>query len=61
MTKERGRLIFTRGALLVDGYVHGLWRLRKGELELELFEPLSRTDAKAVKDESERLVEFAAR
>ncbi len=61
VTKERGRRIFTRGALLVDGYVHGLWRLRKGELELELFEPLSRTDAKAVKDESERLVEFAAR
>ncbi len=60
VTPEQGRRIFTRGALLVDGFVRGAWRLRKGELELELFEPLSRSDAKAVKDERERLVEFAA-
>ena len=47
------------GALLVDGFVRGAWRIRNLELDLELFEPLSRTNAAEVKDESERLVEFA--
>ncbi len=59
VTREQGRRIFTRGALLVDGFARGAWRIRKGELDLDLFERLSRKDARAVKDESERLAEFA--
>ncbi len=60
VTPEQGRRIFTRGALLVDGFVRGVWRFdRRRELELELFEPLAREDAAAVRAESERLVEFA--
>jgi Winged helix DNA-binding domain len=61
VTPDQGGRIFTRGALLVDGFVRGAWRTRNGELELELFEPLSNKDAAAVKDESDRLVEFATR
>jgi hypothetical protein len=61
VTPDQGRRIFTRGALLVDGFVRGAWRVKDGELELELFEPLSKKDAAAVEDESERLVEFAIR
>ena len=57
---EQGKRIFTRGALLVDGFVRGAWRIKNRELELELFEPLSRKDAAAVKREGDRLVEFAA-
>ena len=60
VTPEQGKRIFTRGALLVDGFVHGAWRMKNRELELELFEPLSKQDAAAVKAESERLTEFAA-
>ncbi len=61
VTKDQGRRIFTRGALLVDGFVRGAWRLNKQRnVELELFGPLTRADEAAVKDERERLVEFAA-
>ncbi len=60
VTKEQGRRIFTRGALLVDGFVRGAWRFKQGELELELFEPLSKAEAAAVNEERERLLEFAA-
>jgi hypothetical protein len=61
VTPDHGRRIFTRGALLVDGFVRGAWRIKNRELQLELFEPLSRQDAAAVKEESERLVQFARR
>jgi hypothetical protein len=62
VTPDQGKRIFTRGALLVDGFVRGAWRFDKQRaLELELFEPLSRADARAVKGESARLVEFATR
>jgi hypothetical protein len=59
VTPEQGKRIFTRGALLVDGFVRGAWRVKNDGLQLELFEPLSRKDAGAVQEESERLVEFA--
>ena len=44
----------------MDGFVRGAWRFRNRELELELFEPLSKKDAAAVKREGDRLVEFTA-
>lgn len=56
--------VFTRGALLVDGFVRGAWRAARGGgdpgLELELFEPLGAADAEAVGAESERLRRFLA-
>ncbi|HEX3605383.1 MAG TPA: winged helix DNA-binding domain-containing protein [Candidatus Dormibacteraeota bacterium] len=56
--------IFTRGALLVDGLVHGAWRVRRARdtatLELELFAPLHGADAAAVTAEGERLLDFLA-
>jgi hypothetical protein len=58
VSREHGKRIFTRGTLLVDGFARGAWRVKDGELDLELFEPLSKKDAAAVKREGDRLVEF---
>jgi hypothetical protein len=50
---------------LVDGFVHGAWKIeRTGEvatLRIEPFEPLSKADRVALEDEGERLVRFVAK
>ena len=45
---------------LVDGRVAGTWRYADGEVRLEPFEPLARTDRAAVEDEAHRLTAFHA-
>jgi hypothetical protein len=56
--------IFTRGALLVDGYVTGTWKLARerggAALQVELFGRLSRGARAEVLDEGAKLLEFAA-
>jgi hypothetical protein len=56
--------IFTKGGLLVDGFAVGRWWLaakpkKVRNLIIELFEPISRKDMKAVQEEGNRLLLFA--
>jgi hypothetical protein len=44
--------------LLVDGFVRGTWRVERGELRVEPFEPLPKADAAAVDAEGEKLLAF---
>jgi Winged helix DNA-binding domain len=48
--------------VLVDGFVHGTWKIekarRKATLVIEPFEPLLKADRDAVAEEGERLVRF---
>src|SRR4051794_470789 len=48
-----------RRPLLIDGEVRGWWKIERGSVEVDPFEPLSMRDAAAVRDESERLLAFA--
>lgn len=61
---EHRERVFTRGALLVDGFVHGAWKIerqrRVATLRIELFRPLDRVDLDEAVDEAERLLTFAA-
>ena len=43
---------------LVDGQVAGLWRVEKGKVVLDPFDPLPRTVRRELEDEAERLAEF---
>jgi hypothetical protein len=56
--------VFTKGALLVDGFVRGSWQIagRRGTatLAIELFEALPEPDRTAVAEEGARLLAFAA-
>ena len=56
--------VFTRGAVLVDGFVHGAWKVarRRGSavLQVELFLPLSPSDYAALTEEGSALLTFAA-
>ena len=56
--------IFTRGGLLVDGFARGYWDIVRekasARLQIELFEPLSKTEEATVAEEAERLLGFAA-
>ena len=56
--------VFTRGALLVDGFTSGAWKItrttRTASLAVELFRRLPRHEQAAVSDEGERLLDFAA-
>src|SRR3982074_1424509 len=60
---DRSR-VFTRGALLVDGFTSGAWEItrttRTASLAIELFARLPRHEQAAVSDEGERLLDFAA-
>jgi hypothetical protein len=49
-----------RPPLLVDGEVRGWWKIERSTVKIETFEPLSKRDAAAVRDEADRLLEFAA-
>lgn len=61
---EHRERIFTRGALLVDGVVHGAWRVTRqrgvATLELELLAPLETADLDATSAEATRLLGFLA-
>ncbi len=56
--------VFTRGAVLVDGFVRGTWAVRRerdtAALIVEPFAPLARSDRTALADEGERLLTFLA-
>lgn len=64
LTPEQGRRVFTRGALLVDGFARGAWTIRTvrgtATLRVELFSALGRTERVEVEEEGVRLLEFAA-
>lgn len=53
-----------RGAILVDGFVHGIWRIERGKvaasLSIEPFAKLGRKDRGVLAEEGERLLRFAA-
>ncbi len=56
--------VFTRGALLVDGFVRGCWTIGRSRgaatLRVEAFEPLAGHERDAVAEEGEKLLAFAA-
>ena len=49
-----------RPPLLIDGEVRGWWKLERGSVHFETFEPLPKREADAVREEADRLLEFAA-
>jgi hypothetical protein len=53
-----------RATFLIDGFVRGAWKIEKARkmatLRIEPFDPLSREDHVALRDEGERLVRFVA-
>jgi hypothetical protein len=61
---EHRERVFTKGTLLVDGFVRGTWKLtsraRTATLEIEPFGPLAKRTPAAVHREGERLLSFAA-
>jgi hypothetical protein len=50
-----------RAPLLVDGEVRGWWKIERGEVMIETFEPLPERDAAAVRREAVALAAFVAR
>jgi hypothetical protein len=50
-----------RPPLLVDGEVRGWWKVERGAVKVETFEPLPKRDAEAVRAEADRLLDFTAR
>ena len=56
--------IFTKGAVLVDGFVCGTWKTARqrgaATLHIELFQSLSQDDRAALEEEGARLLTFAA-
>jgi hypothetical protein len=57
-------LVFTKGAMLVDGFVRGRWTITRqrdtATLRIEPFAPLLTQDCIAVAEEGARLLAFAA-
>ncbi|MBN6051350.1 AlkZ family DNA glycosylase [Nonomuraea sp. RK-328] len=64
MTAEARRHVGVYPALLVDGFVRGLWEIRRAKgtatLVVRLFAPLTGAEEAAVAEEGERLLRFAA-
>jgi hypothetical protein len=64
VTPEQGRRVFTRGALLVDGFVRGAWNIRTARgtatLRVEAFAALDPAERVEVEEEGGRLLSFAA-
>jgi hypothetical protein len=56
--------VFTKGAVLIDGFVHGTWKIMRQRsatiLQIESFDPLAAPDRTAVAEEGERLLAFVA-
>jgi hypothetical protein len=46
--------------LLIDGFLAGTWKLRKGSLAIELADPLEAHEEAAVREEAAQLLAFAA-
>ncbi|GAA2616380.1 winged helix DNA-binding domain-containing protein [Actinomadura fulvescens] len=68
VSEEHRKRLFTvngiiRAAVLVDGFVHGMWKHEKkrgvATVRVELFEPVSENDRTALVDEAERLLAAA--
>lgn len=61
---EHQKSLFTKGAVLVDGFVAGSWKIERPRgaaiLRIERFVPLAEPDQIAVNEEGERLLVFAA-
>jgi hypothetical protein len=61
---EHRERVFTRGAVLADGFVAGAWMIARergaATLRVELFTPLPAPDRAAVAEEGGRLLAFAA-
>ena len=64
MTDDRRKYISVEAAMTVDGFVHGLWNIKRDKtaatLVVTLFEPLSRRDEAEASEEGARLLRFAA-
>jgi hypothetical protein len=65
IAEEHRELVFTRGAVLVDGFACANWKLeragaRHATLQVGLFRELSKRETAAVRAEGNRLLEFAA-
>jgi winged helix DNA-binding protein len=64
MADEQRRYVGVEAAMTVDGFVHGLWSIRRDKrtatLVVRLFKPLPRRDEAAVTEEGTRLLRFAA-
>jgi hypothetical protein len=64
IASEHRARVFTKGTLLVDGFVRGTWRLttrrRSASLAIEVFRRLSRRQLADVEREGMRLLAFAA-
>jgi hypothetical protein len=56
---RRGVVIGGKPTLLVDGFVHGVWRVKDGALDIEAFRPLTRAQRADVLAEGARLLDFA--
>ncbi|MFI6514719.1 winged helix DNA-binding domain-containing protein [Spirillospora sp. NPDC050679] len=65
VSEEHRRRIFTvngiiRATVLVDGFVHGMWKIerkrKEAALRVELFGPVSAADRRALLEEGERLL-----
>lgn len=63
IAEEHRERVFTRGAVLVDGFVHGAWKIARqrgsATLTIEPFKPLSEDDRAAVTAEGAKLLAFA--
>ncbi len=61
---EHRELVFTRGAVLLDGFVRGSWTIRRQRADATLliapFAPVSAQDRDALSDEGAALLVFAA-
>jgi len=64
LTPEDGKRIFTRGAVLVDGFVRARWTVTRSRgtatLRVETFVPLSPAERAEVEEEGVKMLEFAA-
>ena len=62
--REQVTRVFTKGGLLVDGFLAGRWDVKSARksaaLNIELFRRLSKTERTAVVEEGERLLGFVA-
>ncbi|QFZ20033.1 winged helix DNA-binding domain-containing protein [Saccharothrix syringae] len=56
---RRGIVVGGRPTLLVDGFVHGTWRLTPGGLRIRVLRPLDRTRRAEVEAEGAALLRFA--
>ncbi len=65
IAEDDRRRVFGKGAVLMDGYVRGAWRIaRAGQaatLAIEPFTGLPEADARLIIEEAERLLGFVAR